>query len=62
MLRPTGSEKGHELDISKLLVDNHANTSILNQLVSVRNLFSLFHEIDGIHETNAICFGSQKAL
>ena len=34
MVRPSGSEKGHELDIAKLLVDNNANTTILNQLVS----------------------------
>ncbi|XP_065062546.1 serine/threonine-protein phosphatase 6 regulatory ankyrin repeat subunit A-like isoform X2 [Rhopilema esculentum] len=30
MLRPVESEKGHELDIAKLLVDNSADTTILN--------------------------------
>jgi len=32
MLRPDGSNKGHEMDLAKLLVDNHANTSILNRM------------------------------
>lgn len=35
MLRPDGSNKGHEMDLAKLLVDNHANTSILNRMVSM---------------------------
>ena len=33
MLQPVGSEKGHELDIAKLLVDNSADTTILNTMV-----------------------------